>query len=74
MAAGRGAAAPETLAGPRPAPDPRAAHRDAQPPAAPAGGRRPAGDGVADGDVARRDTGRDALALRAPARTARPSR
>ena len=71
---GRGAAAPEALEGPWPAAHARAAHRDAHPAEPQAVGRRAAADGVADGDVARRDAGRDALPLRAAARAARPSR
>ena len=74
VAAGRGAAAPEALEGPRPAAHARAAYRDTHPAEPQAVGRRAAADGVADGDVAGRDARRDALPLRAAARAARPSR
>jgi DDE family transposase len=72
VAARGGAAAPEALEGPRPAAHACAAHRDAHPAEPQAVGPRAPADGVADGDVARRDAGRDALPLRAAARAARP--
>src|SRR5262249_953646 len=52
LAAGRGPAPTETLAGPRPAAHVRAAHGDAHPAEPPRAGHHLAPDGLADGDPA----------------------
>src|SRR3972149_515788 len=67
-ATGRSPAAAKTMDGPRPPAHVRAAYHHAHPPESQATGRRAADDGVADGDVARRDGRHDALPLHAAAR------
>src|SRR5262249_24933127 len=75
VAAGRGPAPTETLAGPRPAAHVRAAHGDAHPAEPPRAGRHLAADGLADGDVARGNARGPALALRpAPGASGPPPR